>query len=382
MKAKFKNMDKILFLLMVAFTIFGLIMIFSASSITAVLYNGLPERHYFMKHLYIIIATWIFGYFVLSFPTYKYKVWGPLGIIGIIIALLGLFPYATVTNSVKSWYDLGFFSLQPSEFAKSIIIVYLGVALEKTLRKKDTQLKKVVIPFLFAFVIFGLTAVQPDLGTACIIGGISFFIFLSLPINNKKVTNLKYLGIGGAIICFSFIIFGGKALNAEQSSRLTYREPCTRYTEKTGYQVCNGFIAISNGGLFGLGLGNSTQKYMYLPEAYTDFIFPVVIEELGAIMGIVIIGLYLTMLYRVLKVARGASTLRGSIMAYGTFAMIILHLLVNFLGILAIIPLTGVPVPFLSYGGSFYINVMFTLFLTQRVQIESNQHKHYEVTKW
>lgn len=381
MKEQFKKIDKVLFLLMVAFTIFGLIMIFSASSITAVLYNGLSERHYFIKHLYIIIASWVFGFFVLLYPTYKYKFLGPAGVVAIIVALFCLFPYGTITNSAQSWYDLGFFSFQPSEFAKSIIIVFLAVSLDQVHRKKNYSLNKIIMPFVFVLVIFGLTALQPDLGTAFIIGGIALAIFMALPFNDKKVAKLKVVGLITVVLAALFIVFGGKFLNAEQNSRLTYREPCTRYTEKTGYQVCNGFIAISNGGLTGSGLGNSTQKYLYLPEAYTDFIFPVIIEEWGAIGGIVILLLYLTLLYRILKIAKSAVNLRGSIMAYGTFAFLLLHLLVNFLGIMALIPLTGVPVPFLSYGGSFYINVIFTLFLTQRVQIEINEFKQKEVLK-
>ncbi len=381
MKSKLKEMDKTLLFLMLAFTIFGLIMIFSASSITAVLYNGLSEHHYFKKHLYIIIASWSFGGLVLFYPTYKYKFWGPFGIVAITIALIGLFPYGTLTNNVRSWYDLGFFSFQPSEFAKSIIIVFLAVSLDKIYREKNYSLNKIMTPFIFVLVIFGLTFFQPDLGTACIIGGIAFLIFISLPFKDKKVNNLKKIGFLVVILASLFMIFGDEILNAEQSSRLTFRAPCTRYMDKTGYQVCNGFIAISNGGLIGTGLGNSTQKYLYLPEAYTDFVFPVIIEEWGAIIGIFIIMLYLILLYRILKIAKSATNLRGSIIAYGTFSFLLLHLLINFLGILAFIPLTGVPVPFLSYGGSFYINIMFMLFLTQRVQIETNQFKKKEVLK-
>lgn len=380
MKAKLKKIDKMLFFLMIVFTIFGLIMIFSASSITAVLYNGVSERHYFMKHLYAIIASWIFGFFVLVYPTHKYKFWGPVGIIFIILALIGLFPYGTITNSARSWYDLGFFSFQPSEFAKSVIIVFLAVSLDKISRSEDYSINKIIMPFVFVLIICGLTIFQPDLGTACIIGGIAFLIFLSLPFNTKKVRGLKMTGIVTVIACFTILVFGGH-LTAEQNSRLTYQKPCTRYTEKTGYQVCNGFIAISNGGLTGAGLGNSTQKYLYLPEAYTDFIFPVIIEEWGAIGGIIILILFIVLLYRILKIAKNASNLRGSIIAYGTFAFILLHLLVNFLGIMAFIPLTGVPVPFLSYGGSFYINISFMLFLTQRVQIEIHEQKVKEVLK-
>lgn len=127
-----------------------------------------------------------------------------------------------------------------------------------------------------------------------------------------------------------------------------------------------------NGGLFGTGLGNSTQKYLYLPEAHTDFIFAIIVEELGLIFGILLIIGYIYILYRILKIAKKAYTLRGAILAYGTFALILMHLLINFLGILAVIPLTGVPVPLLSYGGSFTINIIVMLFVVQRVAIENN----------
>ena len=157
MKANFKKMDKILLFLMIAFTIFGAVMIFSASSITAVLYNRREEYYFFTKHLYIIAASWIFGLIVLNIPLKRYKFLAPLGIITIILLLFGLFIYAPLTHSVRSWYDLGFFSLQPSEFAKSIVIVYLAVALDKIHRKKDYKIKKVVAPFVFVLIIFGLT---------------------------------------------------------------------------------------------------------------------------------------------------------------------------------------------------------------------------------
>ena len=117
------------------------------------------------------------------------------------------------------------------------------------------------------------------------------------------------------------------------------------------------------------------------PESYTDFVFPIVVEELGAIAAVLIIFGFIVMLYRILKIAKHASSLSGSIIAYGSFLFLLLHLLINFLGILALIPLTGVPVPFLSYGGSFYINIIFVLFLTQRVQIETKEAEREKILR-
>ncbi len=388
MKNLFKKMDKTLFIFMAVYTILGLVMIFSASSISAVLYNKLKESYFFTKQLEFAIAIWLVGLiFIIRFPTSKYQKLGPLIMLGILIALAGLYPYGSITNSAKSWYDLKFFSIQPSEFAKTAIILYLAVYYEKIIKRKDYDNMKIIFPMILVLIATALVVFQPDLGTAIIIAGIAAFIFLALPIENKQMKTMKLTCIIGIIAAAIFVVFGGNILKnsnlltSEQKDRLTYRAPCTRYTDKTGYQVCNGFIAINNGGLFGVGLGNSTQKYLYLPEAYTDFIFPIVIEELGALIGILIIIGYLIILYRLLKIARNAVNMRGSIIAYGTFAYILLHLLVNFMGILALIPLTGVPVPFLSYGGSFYINLMFLLFTCERVAIETKNNKTKELLR-
>ena len=388
MKNLFKKMDKTLFIFMAVYTILGLVMIFSASSISAVLYNKLKESYFFTKQLEFAIAIWLVGLiFIIRFPTSKYQKLGPLIMVGILIALAGLYPYGSITNSAKSWYDLKFFSIQPSEFAKTAIILYLAVYYEKIIKRKDYDNMKIIFPMILVLIATALVVFQPDLGTAIIIAGIAAFIFLAIPIENKQMKTMKLTCIIGIIAAAIFVVFGGNILKnsnlltSEQKDRLTYRAPCTRYTDKTGYQVCNGFIAINNGGLFGVGLGNSTQKYLYLPETYTDFIFPIVIEELGALVGILIIIGYLIILYRLLKIARNAVNMRGSIIAYGTFAYILLHLLVNFMGILALIPLTGVPVPFLSYGGSFYINLMFLLFTCERVAIETKNNKTKELLR-
>jgi len=376
MKAIFKKMDKILLLLMFAFTILGLVMIWSASSITAVLAFNLPQNHFFINQLVAVTIGWIAGLVILNIKTTTYKFLAPFGMIVAVGSLALLIPYGTIINQSRRWFDLGLFAIQPSEFAKPLIAVFLAVYFERIIKRKEVTLNNVIMPFIFVLVAIGLTAFQPDFGTAAIIGAIGFGIFMALPIDMKEIKWLKTIGIitvGGVGL---FIISGGGGiLNINQMQRLTFREPCTRYTEATGYQVCNGLIAIANGGLFGAGLGNSTQKYLYLPEAHTDFIMPIIIEELGVIAGAIIIIMFIVLLYRVLKISRNAANLRGSIIAYGVFLMLLAHLFVNFLGVLALIPLTGVSVPFLSYGGSFYLVVIGSLFLVQRIQIESNQKK-------
>ena len=374
MKNISKKLDMPLLITTMILLILGLVMIFSASSISSVLQYNVSEYHFFIKQLIFIVIGLVGGMIILKIPLKKYKyLYKPLMFL-IIAMLAGLFVWGSITNNAQSWYKFGPISIQPSEFAKTVVVLYLAIyyATHKY-QKKEYDF---VYPFITCGISVVLILAQPDLGTAAIIGFTMFFIFLSLPFGkNHTYKVLKIVATCALIVVACILLFGGKFLTKEQASRLTFQDPCTRYTEKTGYQVCNGMIAMNNGGLFGVGLGNSTQKYLYLPESHTDFIFPIIIEELGAIAGVVIILLYIILLYRLLSIAKNAHNIAGSIIAYGTFLIILMHIFINFLGILALIPLTGVPVPFLSYGGSFALNLIIMIFLCERVAIESKDAK-------
>ena len=377
MKKLFSKMDIWLLIIMLVFSIIGLIMIFSASSVSTVLRYNVPQYHFFVRQAIFLAISFLAGFLIIiRFPTSKYKYLVPLATIGIIVALIGLLVYGKLTNNVRSWYDLGFFALQPSEFAKSIVIVFLAVAYSKLEKIKKAKITMYLLPAAIGGVIALLIAMQPDFGTFAILCGIIFFVFISLPYVQKNLGKVLKIGVIIALIgCFAIVYSGAELLNTRQLQRFQFKEPCNRYREDTGYQVCNGFIAIHNGGLFGVGLGNSSQKYLYLPESHTDFIFPIIVEELGSIVGIVLIIGYIIMLYRIFKIAREAENLRLSILAYGVFLYLLFHILVNLLGILALIPLTGVPLPFLSYGGSFTVNVVIMLFVVERVNIENKTIK-------
>ncbi len=372
MKNKLRKLDIPLLLVSIILLALGLVMVFSSSSIAAVLQYNQTEYYFFKKQVIVVIGGLIIAFFLLFFKTKNYSVLSRLFIIGAIASLLSLRVYGTVTNSARSWFRIFGFSLQPSEFAKTFIILYLACAYGN--RKKFTHVADVFIPLVPCVVIFGLVLMEPDLGTAAIIAFICMFIFFSLPVQkNRVMLVLKGITILGGIAALFMLQNNLDMLTESQASRLHYKEPCKRYLEETGYQVCNGYIAIHNGGLWGVGLGNSTQKYLYLPEAHTDFIFPIIVEELGLIGGAIILLLYLLLLYRILVIARNATSLRGSIIAFGTFGYIFTHIAVNMGGLLALIPLTGVPLPFLSYGGSFMLNLLILLALTQRVSIESKE---------
>ena len=373
MKNILKKMDFVLLFSTIIMCVLGLLMIFSSSSVSTVLRYHVSPYHFFVRQLSFVLISVFFGVFVvLRINTSRYNAIKWPAVIALITALGGLFIYAPITGGAQSWYDLKFFSLQPSEFAKSIIIVFYACYYDRLNRKKIDKIHLYFIPLVISILVAGLVMMQPDLGSAIIILGISFLIFLSIPNVKKQITKvMKYLFIAMVIICLGILYTGNNILNSTQMRRLIFKDPCSRYTEPTGYQVCNGLIAMKNGGFFGVGLGNSTQKYLYLPESHTDFIFPIIIEELGLFMGIIIIIVYGIILFRLFKIAKESETLRGSIIAYGVFLYLTLHILINLLGIMALIPLTGVPLPFLSYGGSFTVNIIIMLFLSQRVCVEN-----------
>lgn len=375
MKKVLSKIDKPLFFSMLAFFIFGLIMIFSASSIVSVVGYNREPYFIFVKQALFLFAGLIGFFIILFIPTKNYRGISKILLIGVIIALIGLIVYGELTNHAKSWYYIGPFTIQPSEFAKTILIMYMGTYYYENRKNLDNNLV-VLKPLFLAFLIFALVFLQPDLGTAIIIGAIVIFIYFSLPIKKAHKKNMLILLLIMALIAVGiYLVAGKKILTTTQLNRFNYKEPCKRYTEDTGYQVCNGYIAINNGGLFGVGLGNSTQKYLYLPEAHTDFIFPIVIEELGAITGVIVILLYIFILYRILMISRNSSNLCNSIIAYGVATYIFFHIVINLIGILGLGPMTGVPLPFLSYGGSFALNLMIAFGLVQRVAIENKMSK-------
>lgn len=377
MRKLFSKMDIPLFIMVVLYVALGLVMIYSASNITAVVRYGYQPYHFFIRQAIFVLVSFFIGFLiVLRFPTRNYGALAWPLVFLLIGSLALLFVKGKIAGGAISWFDLKYFKVQPSEFAKSILVIFMAIYYNKLHYKKVKNIYAYFVPLGFAAIIIGLVFMQPDLGSAAIIAGIVFLTFISIPVvQNNIMKFIKIIAIGCILAMVAFLYSGNDFLSSIQKGRLNFKNPCSRYTETTGYQVCNGFIAINNGGLFGVGLGNSTQKYLYLPESHTDFIFPIIVEELGLVTGIIIILGYVYILSRILKIAKTSENLRCSILAYGTFWYFTLHILVNLLGVLALIPLTGVPLPFLSYGGSFTANAIIMIFVVERVNIENKINK-------
>ena len=376
MKKLLSKLDRPLLIVTIIFFSFGLIMILSASSMESFMRYNYSPYHYFFRQLIFLIMGLTLSIFILIFPTKNYKNISSFILFAIILSLVGLIFYGYSSNEAVSWYKIGPMTIQPSEFAKIAIILYIATYYEKNSDNLNNQWS-IIKPILFSIIIFVLVAIQPDMGTAFIIILITMMLFYAVPIDKKHRMIFNKIFLGGIlVVAVVLLATGGKFLKDYQLERFNFIDPCERYQEDSGYQLCNSFIAFKNGGIKGQGIGESTQKYLYLPESYTDFIFPIIVEEWGLIVGIVILCLYAFILFRIIKIARNATNLKNSLISYGVFAYLLTHIIINLMGVMGLIPLTGVPLPFLSYGGSYAICLMIALGLVQRVAIETSKQKN------
>lgn len=367
------------------YAIGGALLILDASLISSTLTYGYSNPYHFCIMQFIFIGASLFAsYFIIKFfPSSSY--WFVSVILGgiLLIALFGTIGGNWIGNGVRAvTINIGSFTLQPAEFLKIVIIMFMGSFYHY--RSLKPKLKPFwwlgLIPsiIIFAVVLFG-----GDYGTAAIIAALTALIFIGVPSSKdekvfkivKKITACSLI-VAVLILKFGYLVIPEEKLQKDyRLNRLIYTNPCDRYEENSGYQVCNGFIAIDNGGLKGVGLMNSVQKYLYLPESHTDFIFPIIVEELGTIVGVAIIVGYMYIIALIFRVAYKSYNLRNSIICYGVGLNFMLHIFVNLGGVLGIIPLTGVPLPFLSYGGSFCITTICSLALVQRIHIENTEEK-------
>lgn len=364
-----KNIDKPLFILTLILFILGLVMIFSASNVTSYMNGGSPYAYFLRQGLFLLVS-FVFCIIIVKFNTKFYGMMSNVLLFLFVVVLILLLIYGKATNYAVSWIPIGPFTLQPSEFIKVIMIVFMARFYEVH-EKRLNNFFVAIIPLIIGTVITFLIMLQPDLGTAIIFAALTGLIFFSSPVPKPVKFKVIVLFFGMCLVVGTVLIMTeGSFLQERQLNRFNFTRPCDRLLD-TGNQVCNGYIAINNGGLTGIGLGNSTQKYLYLPYPYTDFIFAVIVEELGLVVGVLIILSYLYLLYRILKIGRDSYTNRGALLCYGVAVYMFLHVIVNLMGLFGLMPMTGVPLPFMSYGGSFTLCLMVSLAIVQRVNIEN-----------
>ncbi len=369
-----KRIDKPLLIISIILFTIGLITIYSASNVTAYMLNEADPSRYFMKEAGFLLGGLLLCLAAIHIPTKKYGPLSWLATFGITALIIVISLLGKVINGMSAWINYNGLGIQPSEFVKIAIIPLIATYYDKNYKyRKD--FKTMMTPMFVAMAVAGSIIFQGDFGTAIIFIGLCALMFFVSPVSNT--IKLRILGIGIIFASLLFILIsagGGGIIPKEKLERFNYHDPCSRYIT-TGNQLCNSYIAINGGGLTGKGLGNSTQKYLYLPEAHTDFIFAIFVEEIGIIGAAVLMILYFTLLLRIIVIGKKANTIARRLMCYGAAFYIFMHITVNLTGVLGILPMTGVPLPFMSYGGSICVCTLVALTIVLRISYENNTKK-------
>lgn len=339
------HFDWLLFGVTTALALIGLVSVYSAIYVkTPSIYK--KEIYWIVMGTLLMLGAAIVNYSLLE--RFAYAVYGAS--IGLLIAVFAIGKEAA---GAKRWIGLGFFTIQPSEFAKVALILALAKYLgSKTIPAEGLRLRDLTIPWLIALVPFMLIAKQPDLGTGIIV----LLIFASMVLIVK--VRLRVL-VGAGLLGAGLAPFVWKALKGYQKARLmSFLDPGLD-PRGTGYHIMQSKIAIGSGGLLGKGFTKGTQgKLMFLPEHHTDFIFSAFAEEWGAVGALVVITLFAVFVISGLNAAGNAKDKFGFLVGYGITAMIFWHAVINMGMVSGLLPVVGVPLPFVSYGGSFLMTCM------------------------
>ena len=339
------KLNKLLFTDVILLMLFGLLMIYSSSSIWSEYKFGNSFHYVIYQGLFIIIG--IILMIVISKINYHiyYKLSTKMLICSIILLILVLIPgIGIIRNGSRSWFGIGGFGIQPSEFSKVALIIFTAKYLEKN-NKFIKDYKKGVFPILGVLLfIFGLIMLEPDFGTGMIIViSIISLLFIS-GVNMKFFIILGILGIAGIV---GLIIVAPYRMDRITSFLNPWSDPLG-----TGFQIIQSLYAIGPGGILGTGLFNSRQKHFYLPEPQTDFIFSIISEELGVLGVIIVISLFVVLSYTSIKISLKCEDRFGKYLSFGLIFQIIIQAILNLSVVIGLIPVTGVTLPFLSYGGS------------------------------
>jgi cell division protein FtsW len=347
--------DKSLLAALGVLLIFGLVMLFSASSVVSYARFG-NTYHYFLRQLWGLGAGLVFFWLAFKIDYHQWKKFaGFFLLFSIVLLLLVFIPGLRAEyGTARSWINVFGFSFQPSELVKISFLIYLATWLEA---KKDglNSLTRGVLPFLIILgVISGLMLAQPDLGTLFIIAFSSLVVFFS---GGGKVTHIVMAGLLAVLALFVML----SLKSSYQNDRFKCLQDPNYSVLGHCYQVNQSMIAVGSGGLFGRGLGESRQKFLYLPEVWGDAIFPIIAEETGFIFSALLILLYLFLFYRGLLIARAAPDIYGSTLAIGIVVWLALQTFLNIGGMINLIPMTGVPLPFISAGGSATLSSLLAM---------------------
>lgn len=354
MRIKRHSPDFILFYTTLVLVLFGIVMVYSASSFYAHERFG-SEFHFLKRQIIWAIIGFAAMVFFMNFRYWHYQALAPLILVcSLAMLVLVLIPgIGVVRNNARRWLGVGNYTVQPSEIAKLALVIYFSHLLAKK-GDKVRSFAKGVVPVLAIMGLFcGLIVLEPDLGTAASIG---FTTYVLLFVAGVKIWQMGLLGLAGVGALYLLTV-----LEPYRMERyLTFWDPW-KDRLGSGYQLIQSLYALGPGGLLGLGLGRSRQKLLFLPEPHTDFIFSIIGEELGFIGASFVILMFFVLVWRGFRAAVLAPDRFGTLLAIGITSMIALQAAMNIMVATASMPVTGIPLPLISYGGSSLIFIMSSI---------------------
>ncbi|WP_019636233.1 stage V sporulation protein E [Paenibacillus fonticola] len=329
----------------VALLAIGIVMVYSAGSVLA--FHDYGDSFYFVKRQLLFAVLGLAAMFFMMNLDYRHlRQYAKISLfICFALLVIVLIPgIGVVRGGARSWLGISSFGIQPSEFMKLGMILFLSHWLSKEDYKITIFSKGLLPPLGVMGLAFGLIMMQPDLGTGTVMMGASLLIIFTAGARISHLTGLAAIGAAG---------FAGLILAAPyRLQRITaFLDPWSDPLG-AGYQIIQSLYAIGPGGLAGLGLGMSRQKYSYVPEPQTDFIFSILSEELGFIGGLLVLLLFLILVWRGMRVAMTVDDSFGSLLAVGIVGMVAVQVVINIGVVIGLMPVTGITLPLISYGGS------------------------------
>ncbi|MFC1645412.1 rod shape-determining protein RodA [Patescibacteria group bacterium] len=363
---KFFKLDWVLISSVLLLLGVGLLTLYSISTVQD---SGL---NIFQRQLVFAIGG-IFLMFFISFIDYQYFASYTRAIYIItIILMIAVLVFGSSIRGTVGWIDFGFFRLQPVELAKIFLIISLASFFS---RKKGElgDLAKIISSAVVAGIIIGLVMMQPDFGSSVILMGIWGTMLLFSGIDKKYVFSLLIIGLISVAV-------GWFLLAPYQKERVVNLFNPERDPMGTGYNVIQSIVAVGSGGAIGKGIGQGTQSQLnFLPEKHTDFIFAVIVEESGFVGAVFVMSLFVVLFYRMKKIAENAYDNFGYLIAIGVMIMFFLQILINVGMNLGIMPVTGITLPILSYGGSSLVSIFISLGILLNISDKGKERSDFEV---
>ena len=352
MKIKSGGIDFGLFVITITLLCIGLVMVASASSYHALIYYG-DSNHLFIRQLFFAIAGVIAMIIISKIDYRKYKKWSYLGfIIAAILLFLVITPLGVTRNGAQRWLGIGeTFQFQPSEIMKPVLVMAIATYLSRN-TKKLNDFKGYIVPLIMLLIVGLLMYFQKHMSGLLVLGVAAISVIFASGIKLKAKT---------VIAAVILVVLAGTAFIFADSFRLqrifSFLNP-EQDIQDGNWQAAQSLYAIGSGGLFGRGLGQSRQKYLWLPEAQNDFIFSILGEELGFLGAAIVLGLFVCIVFKGYKIAMTCRDFYGSLIAAGLTSIFAIQIIVNIAVVTCTMPVTGMPLPFFSYGGtSLFINL-------------------------